>query len=194
MSTISGASFITGAQGWLTPGLGAPPPMTESPGTQPPILTRSGRATWHRTGDTWPDSWIKTTLPKVWGDKSGRTKIDLINTQTKESQTQLGQSHKVKLNGKSWQMTGKEERTKTEMKNADKQGMVRDGVSGHPGHSRHQNTQRLDITDTGCSQHRHYKYLSHDENVRRRPSTNKNNEDLSDKFTHYMTSANRFFI
>ena len=40
-------------------------------------------------------------------------------------------------------MTGKEERTKTEMKNADKQGMVRDGVSGHPGHIRHQNTQRL---------------------------------------------------
>ena len=33
-------------------------------------------------------------------------------------------------------MTGKEERTKTEMKNADKQGMVRDGVSGHPGHIR----------------------------------------------------------
>ena len=79
-------------------------------------------------------------------------------------------------------MTGKEERTKTEMKNADKQGMVRDGVSGHPGHIRHQNTQRLDITDTGCSQHRQYKYLSHDEIVRRRPSTNNNNEDLSDKF------------
>ena len=126
MSTASGASFITGVQGWLTPGPGAPPPMTGSPGTQPPILTRSGGATWHRTVDTWPDSWIKTTLPKVWGDKSGRTKIDLINTQTKESQTQLGQSHKVKLNGKSWQMTGKEERTKTEMKNADKQGMVRE--------------------------------------------------------------------
>ena len=45
MSTISGVSFITGAQGWLTPGPGAPPPMTGSQGTQPPILTRSGRAT-----------------------------------------------------------------------------------------------------------------------------------------------------
>ena len=46
-------------------------------------------------------------------------------------------------------MTGKEEKTKTEMKNADKQGepgLVRDGVSGHPGHIRHQNTQRLDNT------------------------------------------------
>ena len=75
-------------------------------------------------------------------------------------------------------MTGKEEKTKTEMKNADKQGepgLVRDGVSGHPGHIRHQMMVTSDIrihkdltthsTLTGCSQHRHNKYLSDDENA-----------------------------
>ena len=74
-------------------------------------------------------------------------------------------------------MTGKEERTKTEeMKNADKQGA---GTGHHGASGQTCGTSESDRPDTtysiGYSQLRQIKYLSDDENVRRRPSTNNNN-------------------
>ena len=89
-------------------------------------------------------------------------------------------------------MTRKEEKTKTEMKNADKQGAGTGQGWGLRSPWSHQTSDDVtsdlrihrDLTSqtlTGCSQHRHYKYLSDDENVRRRPSTN-NKQDLSKQF------------
>jgi len=83
-----------------------------------------------------------------------------------------------KIEGKKLTDDWKRRKDKNRMKNADKQGepgLVRDGVSGHPGHIRHQMMVTSDIrihrdltthsTLTGCSQHRHNKYLSDDENA-----------------------------
>ena len=101
-------------------------------------------------------------------------------------------------------MTGKEERTKTEeMKNADKQGAEtgHHGASGQTcGTSEYQTDLTPHTEHTGCSQPRHIKYLSDDENVRRRPSTNNNikhqqqsqiNQDLSTK-SRQETNFNHF--